>query len=124
MASEIQVTGSLQYTNSAKNIAQKLLSLTAANFSITGSNYNAGTATVGTTASDVPLGGLGNIGWCIFKNNDATNYVQLKTGTAGTVFAQLLPGEIALFRMDPSVTAPAWIAHTASCEVEFLMLEI
>jgi hypothetical protein len=124
MANEIQVTAQLQYTNSAANIAQKLLQITAQNFSITGKNYNAGTATVGTSAAAIPLGGLGSIGWCIFKNNDATNYVQLKTGTGGTVFAQLMPGEVALLRIDPSVTAPAWLAHTASCEVEFLMLEI
>lgn len=124
MANEIQVTAQLQYTNAAKNIAQKLLQLTAAQFNITGTNYNAGTATVSTSAAIIPLGALASIGWCIFKNNDATNYVQLKTATGGTVFAQLQPGEIALFRFDPTVTAPAWVAHTASCEVEYLMLEI
>jgi hypothetical protein len=124
MANEIQVTGQLSYTNSAKNIAQKLLQITAALFSISGVNYNAGTATVPTSAGAIPLGALGSIGWCIFKNNDPTNYVQLKTATGGTIFAQIQPGEVALFRLDPSVTAPAWVAHTATCEVEYLMLEI
>lgn len=123
MANEIQVTAQLSYTNVAKNISVKSLQVQALGVNITGSNYHAGTSTVGTSAAAIPLGGLANVGWCIFKNNDATNYVQLMTGTAGVVFAQLMPGEIAEFRFDPTITAPAWKAHTASCEVEFLMLE-
>jgi hypothetical protein len=123
MANEIQVTATLQYTNSAQSIAQKILTLVAAQFSISGKNFNQGSATVSTSAAAIPLGALGSIGWCMFVNHDATNYVTLLTGTAGTVFARLLPGEAALLRIDASVTAPAWQAHTATCEVEFLMLE-
>lgn len=123
MSQEIQVSASLTYTNAAFNIAAQLLSRLA-NFTITGKNFNAGTASVGTSAAAIPLGGLANVGWCMFYNLDATNYVELKTATGGTVFCQLMPGEIALFRLDPSVTAPAWVAHTGACEVQFLMLEI
>ena len=125
MANEITVTGSLQYANPAQNIAQIGLSIFNTLFSITGKNYTYGTMSVPTTSGGtaIPIANLSSLGWAIFKNNDPTNYVQLMSAVSGTVFPKLFPGEIALFRFDSSVTAPAAIAHTASVLLEYLILE-
>lgn len=86
---------------------------------------SAGVASVATTAGGVaiPLGGLSTLGYAQFTNLDATNYVQLMTAVSGTVFGKLLPGETAVFRFDPTITAPAWIAHTGACQVSFLIVD-
>ena len=126
MANEITISGSLQYANPARNISNKALSVSNVKATITGYNYTSGTMTVPTTAGGtaIPLASLTSVGWAIFKNNDATNYVEIMTAVSGSKFAQILPGECTLLRFSPSVTAPAAIAHTASIELEFLILEI
>jgi len=127
MANEIQVVAGLQYTNPAQNIAAVLLQIAngLARFNITGKNYVTGTMSVPTTSGGtaIPISNLSTVGWGIFLNLDATNYIQLMSAVSGTVFARLYPGEIALFRLDAGVTAPAAISHTAACEMEYLILE-
>lgn len=125
MANEITVTGLLSYTNSAQNIPQQQLALTAALFSIAGKNFEEATMSVPTTSGGtaIPLGGLSGLGWAFFKNNDPTNYIELMTAVSGTKFAKLPPGAIALFYIDASITAPAAIANTAACLMQFLILE-
>lgn len=125
MSNELSVTASLQYTNAAKNIASKSLAIQASLFSITGANYAAGTQSVPTTAGGtaIPVGNLTTLGWAMFKNNDATNYVDILTAASGTAFARIMPGEILLMRITPAMTAPAALAHTAPVEMEYLILE-
>lgn len=125
MANEIQVTGQLQYTNSAQGISAKSLSIAGVTFSITGKNYAQESMSVPTTAGGtaIPLGSLGSLGWAAFKNNDATNYVDILTATSGTDIIRLLPGEFAIFRFGSGISAPAALAHTAVCLLEYLILE-
>lgn len=126
MAAEIQVTASLQYTNAAYNIAAKLLSIIASTFDITGKHFSEGMMSVPTTAGGtaIPVTGLTSLGWAFFKNNDSANYVDIYTAVSGALFARLMPGECALFRFHPGVTAPAAIAHTLAVSLEYLILEI
>lgn len=125
MSNELSVTASLQYTNSAKNIASKSLAVQASLFSISGTNYSAGTQSVPTTAGGtaIPVSNLASLGWAMFKNNDPTNYVDILTAVGGTAFARLQPGEILLMRINPAITAPAALAHTAAVEMEYLICE-
>src|ERR1043165_6248239 len=125
MASEITVTATLSYANAAHSIAQKLLTLAGVQFNITGKEYAAGMMSVPTTAGGtaIPVSNLATLGWAMFKNNDATNYVELLSAASGTKFAKLAPGEIALFRFSSNITAPAALANTAAVNLEYLILE-
>jgi hypothetical protein len=118
------VNASLAYSNTALGITAPTLAIGNLLIAITGKNYQRFTMEATTSAVAVPTGGLSNIGWVILINRDPTNYVKVLTGTAGTVFGRMEPGEPIMLRIDPSVTAPAVQANTASCLVEGLMLEI
>ena|SRR5260221_8211693 len=82
-----------------------------------------GCSKVTTTASDVPLGSVGTLGKALFHNCDVTNYVQIGTDVTGTFtpFMKLLPDEYAWVRLD--TITPMWKAHTASCDVEYVIFE-
>ena len=107
MANEITVTGSLSYANLTAGIAAKVLSLLSKSVSITGVNYIQGTFKVPTTSGGTVLPGLSSlasVGWGMFINHDATNFVDLLTAAStGTAFARLKPGECALFRLPPAI---------------------
>lgn len=129
MANEISVTAALNYTNTANGIASTLLqiggSTNNAAFSITGKNFTYLSKSFPTSAGGtaIPLGAVGTLGWCAIKNNDATNYIQVLTAASGTTFLRINAGEMALFRFDQGITAPAILANTASVLTEVLLLE-
>lgn len=121
MSTPIAVNGNITYSNGA--IGGASMSIQNILASIAGSQYVRGSQSIPTSATGIKLGGIGTAGWVMIVNRDVTNFIQLLTATAGTVFAKLLPGEFALLRLDPTVTAPAAKADTASCEVEYLLIE-
>ena len=78
--------------------------------------------TITTSEVAINLGGLASIGWMMFRNLDPTNYIEIKTATAGTIIGKMLPGEsYGPVRCGSGVTAPFAIANTASCEMEILL---
>lgn len=89
----------------------------------TDQRYQSGIQTVGTSEEAVNLGDLSGVtlGYAWFKNLDATNFVQIKTATSGTLMVKLKPGEAASFRFGSGITAPYIIADTASCRVEYVI---
>lgn len=121
MASEIQVSATLSVTKApASQLSRSIASLAV---DLTGSKYMSGIQSIATSAVALALGPVTAPAWMFVRNTDPTNFVQLLTGTAGTVFAKLKPLEIALLRLDPTVTAPAAQANTAACVVEYLLIE-
>src|SRR5215472_6163809 len=114
MANELTLNSTLAYAKNNVTVNESVQNL---QITVAGNGLNSLTSyTVTTIATAVPLGGVTAAGgWLFVLNTDGTNYIQLKSATGGTIFAQLKPGEFALFRLDPTVTAPAWIANTASC---------
>jgi hypothetical protein len=89
-----------------------------------GSTFAQGVQAIPTTSGGTALNisNLPNVGYCTFQNLDPANYVQILTAVSGTVFARLVAGDSHLFRFDPSVTAPAMIAHTATVSIQYLCL--
>lgn len=84
---------------------------------------------IGTSEEAVNLGGLSSVGWCLIKNSDPTNYVELKTGTGGTVFAKLPPdtnqdgnGGVALLYLGSGAQAPYAIANSNPCVVSVFVV--
>lgn len=78
---------------------------------------------VGTSEEALPLDEATSPGWCLIINRDLTNYVELKTGTSGTIFAKLKPGEFAFLRLGSGAQAPYAIANTAACQVAGLIFQ-
>jgi hypothetical protein len=85
MANEISITSTLSLTRTAAPVARISKSLTG-QVTQNGSDYSANTYAVTNSETNLPKGGITNIGWLLIKNLDATptNFVQL-----GTVTGQL-----------------------------------
>lgn len=122
MALEISITASLAATkgNVSANLAAGTLK-----FDWTGKNYVRHTQTVPTTAGGTAMvvTGLGSLGFYLIKNNDPTNFVTLLNAVAGTATTQIPKNGCVLGIFASTVTAPALLADTASCDVEYLILE-
>lgn len=83
--------------------------------------FNRARVSVGTSEEAIPLGEVGTIGGIWIKNLDSTNYVQIRTGTAGTAFARINALEEYYIPIGSGVTAPYIIADTASCECDIVV---
>ena len=68
---------------------------------------------------DVAAGGV----WFV-QNLDATNFVELRSGTGATDFIKLLAGEWAIFRTSADASAPYAIADTAAVNVRFIRFDL
>ena len=68
---------------------------------------------------DVAAGGI----WFV-QNLDATNFVELRSGTGATDFIKLLAGEWAIFRTSADASAPYAIADTAAVNVRFIRFDL
>lgn len=125
MASELTVNASLAFAKG--NVASNALALSSnTHYNVTGTRYEEGVFTVPTTAGGtaIPVGPMsGTLGWFFFKNNDATNYVEILVAVSGAVVLKLKPGEIAMGRFAGAVTAPAALANTATVQLQYLIVE-
>lgn len=74
-----------------------------------------GMVSVGTSEESQAFAELSTVGWCALQNLDATNYVEWGFST-GVYGGRLEPGEMALFRLNPSTTLYLK-ANTAACKV-------
>lgn len=65
---------------------------------------------------------VGNAGYLVIINRDATNYIRF--GFATTVYVgRLKAGEVAVLRIEPGTAAMYLIANTATCQVQFKLFE-
>jgi len=79
---------------------------------------------VGTSEEALVLGDIATRAWCLLINRDSTNYIEVKTGTSGTVFAKLLAGEFCFLRLGSGAQSPYVTANTASCELEGIICDL
>lgn len=101
-------------------------------------NFTAGTLTIdvsgaqvmdnvqniGTSEEAILLGDVASGGYWFVQNLDATNFVELRSGTGATDFIKLLAGEWAIFRTSGDASAPYAIADTGACNVRFVRFDI
>lgn len=123
MANELTLSTSLSYSKDSTGPEALAVSK---QIDVTNKLYAKGRMTV-TTSGEIALE-LGavtgaNLGYAQFVNRDATNFIEILTGTSGLAFAKLLPGESAVFRFGQSVTAPYATADTGDCDLEYLIIE-
>ena len=75
--------------------------------------------TIGTVEEALQLGDVTTPGYCVFKNIDDTNFVEI--GISGNMFLKLKPGEQCLCRL--TTTAPYAKADTADVELFYIMYQ-
>ena len=121
MANELTMSGSLAYedANGASAVIDKL----AAQVSLTTTKFTRAQISVGTTEEAIPLGEVTSLGWAMFVNRDATNYVEIRSASgAGNDIIKVPAGKSAgPFHFGSDVTAPYIIANTAACLVDYLI---
>jgi hypothetical protein len=113
MANEITVNVSLGVRNGNLSDSFSPGALTFTQAAI-GGPYP-GYQTIGTTEETIPTTEITTLGWAVFRNLDATNYIRIGFST-GVYGIRLEPGEVACFRLNPGVTIYA-IADTAACKL-------
>jgi hypothetical protein len=74
---------------------------------------------IGVPQEDLFLGDVGIGGYCFFRNNHGS--ATIKVGMNGDTLVRLLPGDIAMLRVDPA--NPKISATEADAELEYWLLE-
>lgn len=115
MANLLTMTSNLSFAGNGVTVVENSA---PAPITVTGNGLlSLSSVTVPTAAAAIPLGSItAPGGWIIVKNNDATNYMTLMTGTGGIAFARIYPGEFAHLRLDAGLTAPFWKANVATVQ--------
>jgi hypothetical protein len=120
MASEITLNASLVYED-AQDMAASCAN-TNDIITVTTKKVVRNRQTITTSEVAINLGGVASLGWMMFKNLDETNYIEIKTGTGGTVIGKMLAGEsYGPVRCGSGITAPYAQANTASCDMEVMI---
>lgn len=120
MADELTVDLKLSYRGATmssavtRQVVQALLSAS-------GGHYQSGILTVTTSAIAIPLGSVTTAGYGYFKNLDDTNFIKIRAGSGGTDVVKIKPLESAVFRL--ASNSPYAIADTASCNLEYMIVE-
>ncbi|MBM3882879.1 MAG: hypothetical protein FJ387_24680 [Verrucomicrobia bacterium] len=122
MANEISITASLTGSKGGATLNSGALSKT---LDMAGADFYSTTLTVtsGAEVTHAIPSGIGDCGWILIKNLDASNYV--KVGFATADYKIRIPaGSFALFRPEDLAIANLYLrADTADCLVQIWILE-
>lgn len=121
MASEFTLTALLDYADSeGTDFSLGLIEFVK---SITTKKYVRGKVSVATSEQAIDLGVLtAPLGWALFINLDATNYVEIRSATGAANDILKVPAASAiLIHFGSDVSAPYIIANTAACQVEYVI---
>ena len=118
MANELTISASLSYTDANSSIESAYDGVLATVAAAATSPYAKHKQVVGTSEEPMILGDFTSPGFVIIKNLDATNYVEIKTGTGGIVMGKMKAGEPWMGRLGSGAQAPYLIANSGSCVVE------
>ncbi len=120
LSNEIQINANILYEDSeGTSVPLGVSNLLA---SVATKKQIATKQSIGTTEEEINLAEVVSPGWAFFINRDATNYIDLLTNTGGDRFARLQPGECAMLPLGPDAQIPFAIAHTAACQLEYLII--
>lgn len=115
MANELVVSASLKFEKTGGSVDGAFGGI---QINVTGDNCIRHVQAVGFAAEEaLTLGDVAAGGYWLFKNLDATNYVEIRPGTGVADLVRINAGEIALFRLAADATAPYVQANTAACNL-------
>ena len=121
MANELTLAASLSYADAED--ADEILAIAEKFANVSTKKYVKFKQAIGTSEEAIGLGEVTSLGWAFFINRDATNYLEIRSGTgASNDIIKLLAGEFAMFRFGSDVTAPFAIANTAACQLEGMIV--
>lgn len=118
MVKEIIASNSLSFSKGGKSDSKVKSGM---QIDMTGDNYVRLQQTIGTSAEALFLGDIVTPGWISISNQDATNYVTIRSGSGGQDLVKIMPGETQEFRL--ATTTPYAVANSAPVKVDYLMLE-
>ncbi len=119
MANEL--TCSLAYSDSEGS--DEALTTPEFNANVGTKKYIKAKQAIGITEEAINLGEVTSPGMAYFINRDSTNYVELKVGAAGAIFAKLLPEESwGPGRLGGGAQAPYAIANASPVQLEYLIV--
>lgn len=121
MADEVIVSVSLRLLREGVDID---LSQIGRMFDQAGRKYVRLEQNVGITEEAINKGDITTPGWLIAVNKDLTNFVSLRAATGAANFGRLDANYgPCMLKLGSGATAPFWIADTATCNVDYLLLE-
>lgn len=120
MANELEITLSATYEDA--NDIVKSFGVTKLQRTVSNKYPFGNTQSVGTAEEAIRLGEGVTLGYCFLKNLDGTNYVEIKVGTGGAIFAKLMPGDICVVPLGSGAQVPFAIANTLACDLEVLII--
>ena len=118
MANELTLTATLKFDKSTKSAD---VGKTGLQLDVTGGDYITKTQVVGTSQEAIVIGEITTPGYMFIRNLDATNYIEIRDGSSGADVVKVRAGGVALFEL--ATATPFAIANTASCEVEYTIIE-
>lgn len=119
MANELIVTVSAQFAKGG--VAARPIGSGPLSINVAGSKFVSAVQNITTTEVAIGIGGLGTLGYAVFHNLDATNFLTIRMATAVTTGLKLKPNEWSLVRLGGN--APFAIADTANCLLEYWIVE-
>lgn len=121
MANELTITASLAFAKG--NVASTSRAVSNLTVDVSGSAYAAIVQNVGTSEEQLDFGAVTTPGYCLIKNLDSTNYVEIRAGTGVADLIKISPGKSCLFPFAADCTAPFAIANSSAVNVEMLLVE-
>lgn len=118
MANELTVSCSLRFSKSGREVSK---SYGGIQIDVSGNAWTFGVQSIGITEEAIDIGDIGTAGFFIGKNLDATNFLELRPGSAAADMVKMKAGEPAMFRL--ALNGPYAIADTAACDLELLIVE-
>ena len=121
MANELTLSGRVSYSDSES--ADFGLSILELQKSVATRKFVHAKQNIGTSEEAIGLGELATLGWAIFVNRDATNYLEIRMSSgASNDHVRVPPSSFAVFHFGSDVTAPYAIANTAACQMEYMIV--
>jgi hypothetical protein len=118
MVAEINFTGTITVSPDDMLPIEKSIETVA---DMSGVNYVHNKQLVpGNVTTALDMGSVTTPGVAWFKNCDATNFIDIRNGSAGALFLHILPGEVWPVRLEPTV-APYALADTGAVLLEYMI---
>lgn len=128
MSNEVTMSASVDYEDSENTTGS--LSVVDVIKSVSTKRFTRTKQNVGTSEEAINIGDVSAPGYCILVNRDTTNYIEIKTGTGGVIFAKLDPdtngdgtGGFCVLKLGSGAQAPYAIAHTAACQMDVFIID-
>ncbi len=124
MANELTLTNTLGYSKNNTTVNRAVNGLER---TVTGNGLNSLTAYIAPTAETaIPLGSVTIPGGYLWlQNNDAANFVTLRTQMGGQIISKMLPGDIVELRMPDTspIVIPTTQCDTAPCSLSLAVFD-